>query len=37
MSEGCWQRLRGRPHIYVLYLGLLGATVTDVVVLNFFS
>jgi hypothetical protein len=36
-ARGLLATLRGRPHIYVLYLGLLGATVTDVVVLNFIS
>jgi hypothetical protein len=33
--KGLLAVLRGRPHIYVLYLGLMAATAADVLVLNF--
>ena len=33
--KGLLATLRGRPHIYVLYLGLLAATLIDVLVLKF--
>jgi hypothetical protein len=35
--RGLLATLRGRPHIYALYLGLLAATTVDVLVLGFFS
>lgn len=35
--KGLLATLRGRPHIYVLYLGLLAATAADVLVLNLVS
>lgn len=34
-AKGLLAALRGRPHIYILYAGLLVAIVTDVLVLNF--
>ena len=34
-ARGLLATLRGRPHIYVLYLGLLAATLIDVLVLKF--
>jgi hypothetical protein len=37
VAKGLVAILRGRPHIYVLYLGLLAAILIDVLVLKFLA